>query len=41
MNIKCFEVKKCVGNAFSRDLEKKKLNLWEKTAVDKSVWIKA
>ena len=34
-----FEVKKCVGNVFSRDL--KKLNLWEKTAVEKSAWIKA
>ena len=47
-----FEVKKGVKNSFSRDLEiqiywlskqnsKTKLNLWEKTAVDKSAWIKA
>ena len=46
----CFEIKKCVRNAFSNDLEIqiywrskqwKKLNFWEKTAVDKSAWIKA
>ena len=46
-----FIVKKYVENAFFRDLEiqiywlskenNKKLNLWEKTAVDKSAWIKA
>ena len=52
------EVKKCIRNAFSSDLETKiskkiplgalmtqqkvrKLNLWEKTAVEKSAWIKA
>ena len=39
-----FELKKRVGNAFSNDLEiqtVEKLNHWEKTAVDKSAWIKA
>ena len=47
-----FKAKKCVKNAFSGDLEiqiywlskqnsKKNLNLWEKTAVDKSAWRKA
>ena len=45
-----FEVKKCVGNAYSNDIEIqiywlskewKKLNLLEKTAVGKSAWIKA
>ena len=35
-NMSC-EVKKCVGNAFSRDLETQML----KMAVDKSVWTKA
>ena len=47
-----FKAKKCVKNAFSGNLEiqiywlskqnsKKNLNLWEKTAVDKSAWRKA
>ena len=37
----CFEVKKCVRNAFSSKQTVKKLNLWEKMAVDKSACIKA
>ena len=40
----CFEVKKCVANAFCSDPAihiYKKLNLWEKTAVEESAWIKA
>ena len=58
MNNLCGEVKKCIRNAFSSDLETKiskkiplgalmtqqkvrKLNLWEKTAVEKSARIKA
>ena len=36
----CFKAKKCVGNTFLCK-QLKNSNLWEKTTVDKSAWIKA